>query len=255
MKKSKQTVLLACPNDAETAAEEKLQQTAQIGTPDLIAQAEERIENLQAALPTKLPDLKLPKFTGHYASFPAWWAQFVSSVDSRQDLDDVAKLIHLRQFTGGEAYQAISALSVTPASYALARDAMQAQFGKDTSVVHAIINDMQPSVFNSTACTGKTLADIKGHVETLKNLGCEVDKFMAVVLKAIIQEKFKHKHRVAWRTYELSQGAKHQFAITEYLDFIQGQVASEREARGQDKKRSLHQAEFLPRKFIEWERR
>ncbi len=84
-------------------------------------------------------------------------------MDTRQDLDDVAKLTYSRQFTGGDAYQAISALTVTPDNYSAAKTIMQDQFGKDPLVVMAIISDlakMPLPIFKSPASTGKTLADI-----------------------------------------------------------------------------------------------
>ncbi len=104
-------VILACLNDDNMAKEQKLLRAIQIGTLEKNVRANQRLQSQQetpqpiAPIPTmstELPNLKLTKFTVSYASFPAWWAQFVSNVDKRQDFDDVAKLTYLRQFTGGD---------------------------------------------------------------------------------------------------------------------------------------------------------
>ncbi len=48
-------------------------------------------------------------------------------------------------------------------------------------------------------------------MQTLKNLGCQVDeRFVSVTLRAIIQDKVKFKHCDAWHMYELSKGKQYQ---------------------------------------------
>ncbi len=243
-------VIMACSNKDDRAQEQKFLIKVQMNTLEIIARANQRLHSQQTTpqssvqiptMSTKLPDLKLTKFTGSYASFPAWWAQFVSNVDTRQDLDEVAKLTYLWQFTAGDAYQAISALTVTPNNYSAVKTVMQDQFGKDSLVVMAIIHDvgkMPLPLFKSSASTGKTLADIQGHMQTLKNLGCQVDeKSMSFISRAIIQDKIKFKHCDTWCMYELSKGKQYQATITEYLNFIQAQIASKWEAQGENKEK------------------
>ncbi|KRZ84139.1 hypothetical protein T08_11763 [Trichinella sp. T8] len=63
-------------------------------------------------LAARLPRCDLPKFSGDFTEFRAFWDQFDYRVHQRKDLSNAAKLTYLRGCLTGKAADVISSLSV-----------------------------------------------------------------------------------------------------------------------------------------------
>ncbi|KRZ75402.1 hypothetical protein T10_6148 [Trichinella papuae] len=74
-----------------------------------------RVNNSQ--LNSNRPILKLPTFDGDILQFKAFWDQFNTAVQRREDLEDVTKFVHLRSCLAGPALHAISVVTTAAENY------------------------------------------------------------------------------------------------------------------------------------------
>ena len=73
----------------------------------------------------KLPEIKIPKFSGKYEEWIPFWDLFSNIIDNRTDLADVIKFSCLRSHLSDRAFQVIAGLPVTSANYAAAVEALK----------------------------------------------------------------------------------------------------------------------------------
>ncbi|KRY32213.1 hypothetical protein T01_8746 [Trichinella spiralis] len=71
-------------------------------------------------LTARLPRYDLPKYSGDFAEFRAFWDQFDYRVHQRKDLSNAAKLTYLRGCLTGRVAEVISSLSSSNADYEVA---------------------------------------------------------------------------------------------------------------------------------------
>ncbi|KRZ71022.1 hypothetical protein T10_11386 [Trichinella papuae] len=114
----------------------------------------------------KLPELKLPQFSGEVLEFPTFWAQFEVSVHDRSDLDAAMKFTYLLSSTEGKAQSALDGIPVTAADYTHAVDILTTRFGRPKMVTqeHGI------SMWKASACREMTTRGIQKLVDELKAL-------------------------------------------------------------------------------------
>ena len=68
----------------------------------------------------KLPEIKLITFKGDFNEWNTFWSSFRNNVDSRDDLEQSAKLSYLLQNLEGEPKEMIKRLPNTDANYVVA---------------------------------------------------------------------------------------------------------------------------------------
>ena len=73
---------------------------------------------------SKLPEIKLLTSNGNFDEWEIFWSSFRNNVDSRDDLEQSAKLTHLLQSLEGEPREMISRLSHTDDNYCVALDSL-----------------------------------------------------------------------------------------------------------------------------------
>ena len=76
----------------------------------------------------KLPEIKLLTFTGKFDEWETFWSSFRNNVDSRDDLEQSAKLTYLLQSLEGEPREMISGLSHTDDNYHIAVQALHDRY-------------------------------------------------------------------------------------------------------------------------------
>ena len=87
------------------------------------------------SLTTKLTMLTRPSFCGEYTQWVAFWDQFTTLVDSKNDMANVEKLSYLKLSLEGDAAQIVSSLLVTDANYVIARRKLEERFSNKRSIV------------------------------------------------------------------------------------------------------------------------
>ncbi|KRX38633.1 hypothetical protein T05_2564 [Trichinella murrelli] len=58
----------------------------------------------------RLPEVKMPVFSGKVLEFPAFWDRFQGCVHNRTDLDDASKFSYLLSSLSGEALAAVEGM-------------------------------------------------------------------------------------------------------------------------------------------------
>ncbi|KRX32708.1 hypothetical protein T05_11601 [Trichinella murrelli] len=65
----------------------------------------------------RLPEMKLPQFSGKVLEFPTSWAQFEASIHNRSNLDAATKFTYLISSTEGRTRSSIEGIPLTAANY------------------------------------------------------------------------------------------------------------------------------------------
>ncbi|KRX16267.1 hypothetical protein T07_2731 [Trichinella nelsoni] len=85
----------------------------------------------------RLPRSDLPKFSGDYTEFRAFWDQFDYRVHQRKDLSNAAKLTYLRGCLTGKVSDVISSLSSPNADYEVALNRLREKFDRPAKEARA----------------------------------------------------------------------------------------------------------------------
>ncbi|KRX34110.1 hypothetical protein T05_14082 [Trichinella murrelli] len=86
-------------------------------------------------LAARLPRCDLPKFSGDFTEFRAFWDQFDYRVHQQKDLSNAAKLTYLCGCLTGKAADVISSLSSSNADYEVAMNRLREEFDRPTKVI------------------------------------------------------------------------------------------------------------------------
>ena len=78
--------------------------------------------------PAKLPEIKLVTFSGNFDEWETFWSSFRNNVDSRDDLEQSAKLTYLLQSLEGEPRERISGLSHKDDNYRIALESLHDRY-------------------------------------------------------------------------------------------------------------------------------
>ncbi|XP_043064795.1 uncharacterized protein LOC122320693 [Drosophila ficusphila] len=87
-----------------------------------------------AARATRLPEFKLPWFSGAYIDWPDFYAMYNTIVGNNDDLSNVEKFQHLRSCLDGTALDTIRSLEPTEANYEKAIELLVSRF--DNKLLH-----------------------------------------------------------------------------------------------------------------------
>ncbi|KRY80860.1 hypothetical protein T4D_10772, partial [Trichinella pseudospiralis] len=126
----------------------------------------------------KLQPVPLPKFDGDILQFKSFWDQFEASVDRREDLGAITKLLHLRSCLSGAALKAIEGITVCAENYPEVVRTLHSRFHRVPDVVESHVL----SVMNVKACSNEGAGeltrlhdDLNRHFLELKALGKDVN--------------------------------------------------------------------------------
>ena len=88
----------------------------------------------------KLPEIKLITFKGDFDEWNTFWSSFRNNIDSRDDLEDSAKLSYLLQSVEGEPKEMIKGLPNTDANYAIALKILTDWYADVTKQTHVLLH-------------------------------------------------------------------------------------------------------------------
>ena len=108
----------------------------------------------------KLPDLKLPVFTGKYLEFPSWLDHFEATI-GKVRLEDSQKLCLLLQYLKDEPAKLIEGLLVTNNNYSYAIEKLKKNYGDPNLLLGLFVSELQTlkghsADFSATAVKNST---------------------------------------------------------------------------------------------------
>ena len=86
---------------------------------------------------TKLPELRLPRFTGDPKEWLSFWDSFSASIDV-QNIAPVQKFTYLKSCLGGKAIGVIDGIQMTSENYEVAVNKLRARFGGELLIVRSL---------------------------------------------------------------------------------------------------------------------
>jgi hypothetical protein len=90
----------------------------------------------------KLPDVKIPEFSGKYSDYSTFMELFTALIDCDSSLANIQKLFYLRNFTSGEAHDIIKNLPVTGDSYVEAVKLLKNRYDNKFLIISELIQDL-----------------------------------------------------------------------------------------------------------------
>ncbi|XP_003381917.1 putative integrase core domain protein, partial [Trichinella spiralis] len=191
----------------------------------------------------RLPELKMPVFSGEVLEFPAFWDRFQGCVHNRTDLDDASKFSYLLSSLSGEALAAVEGMPRSSANYSHAMELLQERFGR----TDVIVREHVKAIWNAKPCSDsgasiQALVDeINRHLRCLTALGKNPATGEMTANEAflpLLAEKFPEEIRLAWDVHvQSASGTKGD--LPEFLNFAQVRAAAKRAAAASSGGRGL----------------
>ncbi|XP_031638866.1 uncharacterized protein LOC116350989 [Contarinia nasturtii] len=172
----------------------------------------------------KLPEIKIPTFSGNPMEWTSFSDTFTSLIDSDQQLTDVDRLHYLKSSLRDTALSAISKLQVTDANYRIAWDILTERFNnKRTIVNHCLAQFMdQPKINSLNSANLRALIDIsKECMQCVETLIDYVNQDWDAILVLIIERKINNELRKSWEQH--LGGATRIPSFDELLKFLETQ--------------------------------
>ncbi|KRZ03238.1 hypothetical protein T4B_11581, partial [Trichinella pseudospiralis] len=154
----------------------------------------------------RLPEMKLPQFSGKVLEFPTFWAQFEASIHNQSYLDAATKFTYLISSTEGRARSSIEGIPLTAANYPQAVSILKARFGWPRMVVREHLT----ALWKLPACSEMSMRGIQSLVDEMtKHLRCLValnkDPFagplpLSEAMMPMVRDKFPLELLKAWDT-------------------------------------------------------
>ncbi|KRX53725.1 hypothetical protein T09_8680, partial [Trichinella sp. T9] len=178
----------------------------------------------------RLPEMKLPQFSGKVLEFPTFWAQFEASIHNRSDLDAATKFTYLISSTEGRARSSIEGIPLTAANYPQAVSILKARFGRPRMVVREHLT----ALWKLPACSEMSMHGIQSLVdEVTKHLRCLValnkDPFagplpLSESMMPMVRDKFPLELLKAWDTKLGPDAGEDEDNLQKFLEFAQWQA-------------------------------
>jgi len=139
---------------------------------------------------SKLPEIKLPHFSGNILKWSEFWDAFQAEVDSDPDLPPVTKFNYLRGQLSGDAFKKIAGFSVNNANYPRALEKLKETFGKPNRIINAHFRALAalPSTSDTLSSLRTFIDTLESHVRSLESLGKEPDSFGALLVCILLDK-------------------------------------------------------------------
>ncbi|KRZ06500.1 hypothetical protein T4B_6537 [Trichinella pseudospiralis] len=205
----------------------------------------------------RLPEMKLPQFSGKVLEFPTFWAQFEASIHNQSYLDAATKFTYLISSTEGRARSSIEGIPLTAANYPQAVSILKARFGWPRMVVREHLT----ALWKLPACSEMSMRGIQSLVDEMtKHLRCLValnkDPFagplpLSEAMMPMVRDKFPLELLKAWDTKLGPDAGEDEDNLQKFLEFAQWQANLLTNPLEEDGERSVGRSEHRrsPRKL------
>ncbi|KAJ8981022.1 hypothetical protein NQ317_002877, partial [Molorchus minor] len=131
--------------------------------------------DLNNALNIKLPDIKLPEFTGSYDNWVQFYDTFKALIDENTKLTTIQKFYYLQSALKGDAAQSLKNLEITEANYPVAWELLKERHMKNLFELPNVTKDSHTSL-------RQLLDAFVRHFRALENLGQPVTTWDTVLI-------------------------------------------------------------------------
>lgn len=147
----------------------------------------------------KLPDLKLPSFSGNYSEWLSFYDTFNTLIHNTK-LNDIKKFHYLRSCLQGDALQVIQSLEISAVNYSVAWSLLEKRFKNKKMMVHNHIKGIVefPKISKESYSSLRNLLDTTQiHLRALKALNETVDQWDSILIY-LITDKFDYNTKKEW---------------------------------------------------------
>ncbi|KRY79194.1 hypothetical protein T4A_4881 [Trichinella pseudospiralis] len=183
----------------------------------------------------KLQPVPLPKFDGDILQFKAFWDHFEVSVDRREDLGAITKLLHLRSCLTGAALKAVEGITVCAENYPEVVRTLHDRFHRVPEVVESHVSSvvgLRGCSEDGTAELTRLHDELNCHFLELRALGKDVDTKLSGfhALLPMIKRKLPPDTLEAWRAF-VQDMTDEQITSVAFLSFLLKQTRIKGSAR------------------------
>nr|XP_029716551.1 uncharacterized protein LOC115259895 [Aedes albopictus] len=176
----------------------KIRRQLKIAKPPTKVGPDVKPESETSSSKSKLPDIPLPKFDGHYENWIYFRDQFKSIICRRENLDDFEKLHYLRMCLCGEAKH----LQCNEETFASLWDALNRRYENKRWLVEKHLGDLFqiPHLTSENAAGLRSMLDsFLKHIRALNALGIPLDKMSELIFAQMVMMRLHPRIR---REYE-----------------------------------------------------
>lgn len=148
----------------------------------------------------RLPEISIPKFSGHYSEWVSFRDMFVSVIDNNSSLDDVQKLHYLKGCLSGEAEQLLKHLPLTASNYKICWSQLENRYNNKKYLSNCILKRLTGQrVLTSESSSGlKQLLDTTREcLHSLDNLGIKTNTWDVLII-FLVSQKLDSESRKLW---------------------------------------------------------
>lgn len=153
----------------------------------------------------KLPDIKLPTFSGEYSHWSEFKELFLAVVDKDQDLSDIQKFYYLKGCLADPVKKIISRFEVSAKNYSAAWNILNERYENKPLLIH---NHIQ-AIFDIPALNKTSHIELRSlydntveHLSALKCLGENTDSWDRIII-FILCKKFDNSTLNAWESHKI----------------------------------------------------
>ncbi|XP_062549772.1 uncharacterized protein LOC134214408 isoform X2 [Armigeres subalbatus] len=171
----------------------------------------------------RLPDVKLPVFSGHLDNWMNFHDLFVSLVHTSHELSNIQKFYYLRSSLAGDALKLIQTITINANNYLVAWTLLENHYQNPARLKKSYVDSLFefPSLRRESATDLRTLVErFEANVKVLKQLG-EKTEFWDVILIRMLSIRLDSTTRRDWEEFSSTQAA---ISFQDLTTFIQRRV-------------------------------
>ncbi|XP_065087242.1 uncharacterized protein LOC135708976 [Ochlerotatus camptorhynchus] len=171
----------------------------------------------------RLPDVKLPVFSGQLDSWLNFHDLFVSLVHSSHELSNIQKFYYLRSSLSGDALKLIQTITISADNYQVAWKLLTEHYQNSARLKQSYVDSLFefPSLKRESATELHSLVEkFEANVRVLKQLG-ERTEFWDILLIRMLSIRLDNTTRRDWEEFS---STKNQITFTDLTAFIQRRV-------------------------------
>ncbi|XP_065094221.1 uncharacterized protein LOC135714779 [Ochlerotatus camptorhynchus] len=172
----------------------------------------------------RLPDIKLPVFSGNLDYWMNFHDLYMSLVHSSAELSNIQKFYYLRSSLSGDALKLVQTIPITAANYSVAWNLLEEHFQNKPRLKQSYLN----ALFEFSTLKRESAADLhalverfESNVKVLQQLG-EKTEFWDLILIRMLSVRLDATTRRDWEEFS---SAKDDVSFKDLTSFIQRRVS------------------------------
>ena len=155
----------------------------------------------------RLPDVKLPVFTGSMDSWLNFHDLFLSLVHSSADLSNIQKFYYLRSSLAGDALKLIQTITISANNYAVAWNLLETHYQNPARLKQTYVDALFEFSFlkrESAADLHSLVEKFEANVKVLRQLGEQTDCWDILLIR-MLSSRLDFTTRRDWEEYASTQ--------------------------------------------------